>query len=407
MSDDGSRATASRVECHRCARPSSLCLCSVIPRVACRTRLTVLQHPRERLHPIGTARFVELGLGARVISPVHADRSLACADDVPEGAALLFPGDGARDLATLSPDERPRHLVVLDGTWSQARSLHRANPWLARLPQVRLAPRMPSRYRIRREPRGDYVSTVEAVVEALRALEPELEGLDPLLAAFDRMIDAQIESAERAGRSPRRRAGTRRSARRIPRALQEDYDDLVLVYAEWDTPPCARATEGRRALQWAALRPATGERFERMLVPCDAGATRFARELGIAPDGTATEADALAALRAFAGPRALFAAWDRAPLLRLAEGGVDGGRVLSLRDAYRTCRGPTRGSLDDVLAREGVEPRALPFGGRAGARVANAAALVALLRDHGRRVRALVGALEPPAGTIGRTEEIE
>src|SRR5690606_3295960 len=122
------------------------------PRIEPRTGLTVLQHPRERRHSIGTARFVELGLGGRIHCPVHTDRTLACRPELPEGAALLYPGEGSRDLAELAPEERPQHLVILDGTWNHAKRLWRANPWLEDLPHVRINPAEPSRYRIRREP---------------------------------------------------------------------------------------------------------------------------------------------------------------------------------------------------------------------------------------------------------------
>ncbi|MDH4016770.1 MAG: DTW domain-containing protein, partial [Actinomycetota bacterium] len=98
--------------------------------------------------------------------------------------------------------EQPPALVVLDGTWSQARNLHRANPWLHDLPHYSLRPLAPTRYRIRKAPRPEYVSTLEAIVRALELLEPETRGLDRLLGVFDTMIDRQLA---REGRNPRRR----------------------------------------------------------------------------------------------------------------------------------------------------------------------------------------------------------
>ncbi len=374
-----------RHECIRCRRPAALCLCAIIPRVSSRTGFTVLQHPRERRHPVGTARFVELGLGARVICPVRADRSLACAPELLAGTAVLFPGEGARELSSLAPGERPSHVLVLDGTWHHVRRLWAANPWIAALPQVRLSPSAPSRYRIRREPQRHYLSTVEAVVEALRALEPDLAGLDGLLAAFDRMVDLQIGWATGAERAPRTRAGARRAVRRLPRALHEGFDDLVLVYAEWAEAPRSRAASGRTSLQWAAVRAATGECFERRVAPSGAHASDRAQALGIAGP-VLEEPEALEELRAFIGDRGTASAWDRAPLLRLAPS-LDQTRLLALRDVYRTIRRRTGGDLEAVLAREGVAARRLPLSGRAGARLGNALAMVELLRDRTARAR--------------------
>jgi DTW domain-containing protein YfiP len=116
---------------------------------------------------------------------------------LPPDAALLYPSAEASDLETMAPHELPRNLLVIDGTWHTARSLFRDKSWLQRLPQVRLSPASPSRYRIRREPRQDFVSTIEAIVQALQVIEPETQGFDELLGAFDSMIDDQLEHIAR------------------------------------------------------------------------------------------------------------------------------------------------------------------------------------------------------------------
>ena len=196
--------------------------------------MLVLQHPRERLHPIGTARFAQLGLcNARVEVAWNAG---AAEERAPAGCRraprCLYPTPHARDLRALPVSERPRHLLVLDGTWHTARTLYRDKAWLAQLPHVRFTPLSPSNYRLRREPTRDHVSTIEAIVEALRVLEPETRGLDQLLAAFDAMIDAQLAHALR-GSGPRR-ARKRRppSHRRIPEALVSGLPRMVVVYVE-------------------------------------------------------------------------------------------------------------------------------------------------------------------------------
>jgi DTW domain-containing protein YfiP len=132
-------------------------------------------------------------MNARLLVPRDAARrSLSIPLEPAPDTALLFPSAGAGDLRALPPEEHPRGLVVLDGTWSQARALYRENPWLHALPHLALSPDAPSRYRIRRAPRRDYVSTIEATVAALRILEPDTPGLDGLLEVFDSMIEAQI-----------------------------------------------------------------------------------------------------------------------------------------------------------------------------------------------------------------------
>lgn len=203
-----------RTRCWTCYKPEPLCLCGRVPEVNNRTRITLFQHPRERFHAIGTARLARLGLSNLRFEIPNAPvtRSLALEPDLSPGTGLLFPGPGALNLSSLPSSERPTGLVVLDGTWGQAGKLYRANPWLDGLPRYVLTPASPSRYRIRRAPRAQFISTIEAIVEALKILEPETPGLDGLLEAFDTMIEAQMAFSHRAPRLPLRKI--RRQGRR-------------------------------------------------------------------------------------------------------------------------------------------------------------------------------------------------
>ncbi|MBM4244114.1 MAG: DTW domain-containing protein [Deltaproteobacteria bacterium] len=180
-----------RAQCYRCFKAAATCICASIERAANRTGIVILQHPRERLHAIGTVRFARLGLRhVRVRTCVPGtDASMP----LPPRTAVLYPAPGAPDLAALPRSEHPRHLVILDGTWTHARKMYATQTWLHELPQVCLTPAEPSRYRLRREPRPDYVATLEAIVAALRILEPGIDGLDALLGSFAAMIDRQAE----------------------------------------------------------------------------------------------------------------------------------------------------------------------------------------------------------------------
>jgi DTW domain-containing protein YfiP len=373
-----------RLTCYECHKPATLCVCSTIRRVDNRTEIVVLQHPRERLHPIGTARFARLGLSrARVEVAWNAGKREDVAPSwVPADAALLYPGAGARDLRELSAAERPRHLVVIDGTWHTARTLFRDKAWLQALPRVRLAPSEPSRYRIRREPTRDSLSTIEAIVLALRILEPATPGLDELLGAFDSMIDAQLAFVEGSSGRPRERDRRPLERRRLPIALVEDFDRLVVVYVESARPD----PRGHRALtQLAAVSLSTGETFERLVVPAFGlpGSAHLAHmclteeDFGAAVSASQFRHD----VEQFLGrqPRPLIAAWNQSSLDVLAtELGQRASRV-ALKSAYRNVRGSGSGSLDEVVVSEGLEPAPLAFRGRAGTRMARAVAIARYL----------------------------
>lgn len=183
----------SRPACARCQRPLSLCLCALIPRLASHTRVLLLQHPSERRHPLNTARLAALGLVNAQLEIGEEFRDLACWLEGYE-PWLLFPGPAAIAVDQLPPARAVasnRLLVIPDGTWRKARLLLHANPGLAALPRLALPPGPPSRYRVRKAPAAEALSTVEAVVAALNALEAPAR-FDALLAPFEALIDGQI-----------------------------------------------------------------------------------------------------------------------------------------------------------------------------------------------------------------------
>src|SRR5690606_24408887 len=82
-------------------------------------------------------------------------------------------------------------LIVPDGTWRKARKIVHANPVLASLPRWQLPAGEPSRYRVRKTNEAAAVSTIEAIVRTLSALEPD-QDFHPLLKPFDALIEQQI-----------------------------------------------------------------------------------------------------------------------------------------------------------------------------------------------------------------------
>ncbi len=181
-----------RAFCYRCFRAQSVCLCPLIPVVDNQTRVLVLQHHREQRHPVGTARIARLGLLNSSVVIARRNRQLAVSPDFLPARGLLWPHPHAEDLESIPAAEHPRTLIVLDGTWSQAKRLYRANPWLQAVPHYSIRPTVPSHYRIRRQPRAGCLSTIEALVRALQIIEPETAGLPGLLAVFEHMVDQQI-----------------------------------------------------------------------------------------------------------------------------------------------------------------------------------------------------------------------
>lgn len=199
-------SAAMRETCRRCLRPEPFCVCAGLGPIASSVRVVLLQHPREARLAICSAWLTRVALAnAELHRGVRFDEAPRVRALLAEpGTALLFPGDGATPVeeAAASP---PRTLVVVDGTWLQAERMLSANPDLAALPRVSLAGRESGYGELRREPAAGHLSTIEAVAHALGALERDPARFAPMVLAFRRMVELQLEAARGPRRSPRHR----------------------------------------------------------------------------------------------------------------------------------------------------------------------------------------------------------
>jgi len=383
--------------CARCRRPVRVCYCRALPRIDTATRVVILQHPRERDMPIGTARMASLCLPrAELYSGVRwVDERLAGAlGDPARPPILLYPGPGARDILR-EPPSGPVTLVVVDGTWSQARTVVRDNPVLQALPRYAFATPEPSHYRIRREPRAEYVSTIEALMHVLGVLEGDPARFRSLLDPLYAMVDAQLacqESAPRRGVRQVRRPPPPR--RRVPDALIDRFDDLVCVVGEANAWPYhaaddaeSRGARGHRdrerrsrdeLVHWVAHRVATGETFElivapeRPLSPSTSFHIELTEETLVAG---ASRAELAARFARFLRPSDLLCAWGHYGLDLAIASGVAPVERLDLRAAAHRVANRKLGNLEDYAASLGP-PRAPLAPGRAGRRLAMLVQLV-------------------------------
>ncbi|MBO7130600.1 MAG: DTW domain-containing protein, partial [Fibrobacterales bacterium] len=181
--------------CLKCWRTRELCLCGKVPSFVSGVRIGILRHPNERRKTIGTAMLAHTCLENSFLLDgidFSEDRRLRAELErfAPGEVALLFPGPAAR------PIEESRGtlkcLLVLDGTWNEAKKILHYTKFLQALPRVAFAPAEPSTYRIRKEPRPECVSTIEAIAHSLRALGEREEVSRNLKAAFDLMVERQL-----------------------------------------------------------------------------------------------------------------------------------------------------------------------------------------------------------------------
>jgi DTW domain-containing protein YfiP len=170
----------------------------------------ILQHPREKKEALATAAITRAmlsraelvvglswpnlsqALGRRVDAKRWAVLYLGSARPARLGLrheviALDRRGEPATDKEAML--KGIDGVVVLDGTWKEAKTLWWRNPWLLKLRRLVLNPQRQSRYgRIRREPRREAVSTLEATASLLSHLDGGPEVAAALLGALDRLL---------------------------------------------------------------------------------------------------------------------------------------------------------------------------------------------------------------------------
>lgn len=240
MSNPTAAAPADPVpECPHCQKPMPLCICDSVTPIENGLSLLILQHPQEQDRALGTARLlakhfedatVRVGLSWPSLSkalgrPVENAShwavlylgSARAADLDAEGeiVALNRKGEVAENQRAILG--KLEGVVLLDGTWSQAKALWWRNPWMLKCQRVILNPAHPSRYgRLRREPRSDGLSTIEAAATILAGLERRPDIADTLHASFERLLtryrEVQAEMPELAPKPAPK--GRRRDFRR-------------------------------------------------------------------------------------------------------------------------------------------------------------------------------------------------
>jgi DTW domain-containing protein YfiP len=180
------------------------------------TNILLLQHPHERKKYYSTSKIV-----TRAITNLRLLRGLEFEPGQIERAVaghrpyLLFPSRTASDCAAVELD-RSSTVIVVDGTWDEAGKIVFRNPQLKDLPCLTFSAPLRSNYRIRKQPRQHYLSTLESIAHLLR-INAAAKGIptanyDRLLEGFDRMVEQQLQyfprmgSARAHGRGRERRA---------------------------------------------------------------------------------------------------------------------------------------------------------------------------------------------------------
>ena len=206
--------------CENCLKDKALCVCDSVRPQKTRLHVLILQHPQEPDKDLGSAKLAHLSLPNSTLKIGLSWPNLKKAlgrETQASRWAVLYLGSGVKGEKPASgkgpalhfvsksgqivPSPKPQELegiVVIDGTWSQAKALWWRNAWLLKLRRVILDSPYRSQYReLRKEPRKECLSTIESIAESLTALGEPKEADESLKLLFKSLLDKKREQLKK------------------------------------------------------------------------------------------------------------------------------------------------------------------------------------------------------------------
>ena len=197
--------------CPDCEKPPQLCVCAAVTPVENRVHVLILRHPQEQDRILGTARITVRQLVNATLktglSWPNLSKALGRPVTDPKKWAVLYLGTQKaaiplppRPLTVINRKGEPaaeqgdalkdiEGIILLDGNWAQAKALWWRNAWMLKCRRLILQPPQESFYgNLRKEPRKESVSTIEAAAYTLAALENDPALAERILPPFHELL---------------------------------------------------------------------------------------------------------------------------------------------------------------------------------------------------------------------------
>ncbi len=197
--------------CFKCFKPKSVCLCRFARELDTGVKFVFLMHPKEfRRTRTGTGYLAHSCLvDSEIIvgQDFSANQRLSqLLQDPLYLPFLMYPGEDAvnvidgKESGRLDPlvkGDKKLLILILDATWFCAKKLIEKNPFLLDLPKLSFKGDYRSIFTFKREPRPEYISTIECCYYFIKEMQQAgfiKEELDPepLMKIFKEMIKLQL-----------------------------------------------------------------------------------------------------------------------------------------------------------------------------------------------------------------------
>jgi DTW domain-containing protein YfiP len=169
--------------CEGCFLHRDLCLCSSIPKIETRSRLSLVIHTKEMRRTtntgiLATRALLNSQIYVRGLKDSPLDLTSALTKQYRH--LLFYPCEEAVELADLvnseTADSRPFHLIVPDGNWRQASKVAIRQTELSHLPRVMIREKNRAKEHLRAETTDHGMSTLQAIARAFALIENQSVG---------------------------------------------------------------------------------------------------------------------------------------------------------------------------------------------------------------------------------------
>lgn len=197
--------------CKQCLQPGFSCYCHHIQKFDPKIKFMILIDPIEMRRRIATGRMSHLCLeNSELIMGrdyTHNNQVNEILNNPGYQPAVLYPGPLSKNITKLSTEEKSGLfgskktplIFVIDGTWATARKTMSLSQNLKRLPRICFTPKQASQFRVRKQPKVECVSTIEAIHQLIDLLG-DRPGFnlankqhEHLLYVFNKMVERQLE----------------------------------------------------------------------------------------------------------------------------------------------------------------------------------------------------------------------
>lgn len=173
------------MRCQYCQVAEAYCLCSYQPDIASKIAVMLLVSDNEVFKPSNTGRLIVDTIKESYVyqwSRTEPDsQMLALLADPAYQPIIVFPDEYVDDrqrllgenVTSISENKIPL-IILLDGSWREARRIFRKSPYLDELPVLSINPDAISQYMMRQSEKEQHLSTAEVATLVFEQLGEEL-----------------------------------------------------------------------------------------------------------------------------------------------------------------------------------------------------------------------------------------